>query len=85
MLQRHGKGDDGEHRHNDCPGLGTKPLKPLCVELNRAKDCRGGEDPTVVSARCPSSNGDDDIGPTDDERGLRYMEMCDAPGVLVRP
>ena len=71
--QRDGEGDDGEPSYNDCSRLGTKPLEPLCVELDRAENCRGGDDPTAVGARRPSPNGDDDDRPTDDERGLRYM------------
>jgi hypothetical protein len=71
--QRDGNGNNGEPGSDDCPRLGTKPLAPLCVELDRPEDCRGGDDPTAVGARRPSPNGYDDDRPSDDERGLRYM------------
>ena len=75
-LYRHnddGEGDDGETAYNDRPRLGTKPLDPLCIELDRAEDRRCGDDPTAVGARRPSPNSDEDDRPTDDELGLRYM------------
>jgi hypothetical protein len=71
--QRDGEADYGEPGYNDRPRFGTEPLEPLCVELDRAEDRRGGDDPTAVGARRPGSNGDDDDGPSDDERGLRYV------------
>jgi len=71
--QRDGEGDDGEPGYNDRPRLGTKPLEPLCIELDRAEDCRGGNDPTAVGACRPNPNGDDEDGPSDDEHDLRYM------------
>ena len=63
----------GETAYNDCPRLGTKLLEPLCVELDRAEDRRGSDNPTAVGARRPSPNGDNDDRPNDDECGLRYM------------
>ena len=71
--QRDGEGDDGETAYNDRPRLGTKPLDPLCIELDRAEDRRCGDDPTTVGARRPGPNSDEDDRPTDDELGLRYM------------
>jgi hypothetical protein len=63
--QRDGEADDGEPGYNDCPRLGTKPLEPLCVELDRAEDCRSGNHPTAVGARRPNPNGDDNNRPAD--------------------
>src|SRR6516162_7863805 len=83
--QRDGECNDGEPGYNDCPRLGTKPLEPLCVELDRAEDCRSGDHPTAVGARRPSPNGNDDDRPTDDERDLRYMQVGSAPSLPVRP
>ena len=71
--QRDGKGDDGEPGYNDCPRLGTKPLEPLCVEFDSTENCHGADDPPAVGARRPSPNSYDENGPSDDERGLRYM------------
>ena len=71
--QSDGESDDGETAYNDCPRLGTKSLEPLRIELDRAEDRRGGDDPTTVGARRPSPNSDEDNRPTDDERDLRYM------------
>ena len=71
--QRDGEGDDGEPGYNDCPRLGTKPFEPLCVELDRAEHCRGCDNPTAVGVCRPSPNADDDDGPSDNERDLRYM------------
>src|SRR5215469_9933578 len=51
--QRDGEGDDGETAYNDCPRLGTKPLEPLRIELDRAEDRRGGDDPTTIGASRP--------------------------------
>src|SRR6516164_1638743 len=64
--QSDGEGDDSEPGYNDCPRLGTKPLEPLCVELDRAENRCGGDDPTAVGTRRPSPNGDDDDHPTED-------------------
>ena len=52
--QRDGKGDDGEPGYNDRPRRGTKPLEPLCVELDRTEDCRIGDDLTAVGVGRPS-------------------------------
>ena len=71
--QRDGEGDDSETAYNDCPRLGTKPLEPLRIELDRAEGRRRGDDPTAVGVRRPRPNGDDDDGPADDERDLRHM------------
>ena len=48
--QRDGKGNDGEPGYDDCPMLGIKPFVPLCIELDRAENCRGGDDPTAIGA-----------------------------------
>jgi hypothetical protein len=82
--QRDGEGDDGDPRYNDCPRLSTKSLEPLCIELDRSEDCRCGDGPTAVVARRPSSNGDDDDGPLNDERDLRYMEVGGTPSLSIR-
>jgi hypothetical protein len=77
--QSDSEGDDGEPGYNDCPRLGTKPLEPLCVKLDRAEDCRGSDDPTAVGACRPGPNSDDDDRPTDMNAISGNMEVVGAP------
>jgi hypothetical protein len=55
--QRDGESNDGEPGYNDCPRLGTKSLEPLCIELDCAEHCRGGDHPRplVCAAQAPTA------------------------------
>ena len=80
--QSDGEDDNCEPRHNDCPRLGPKPLELLRVELDRAEDCCGGDDPTAIGAP-PKLQRRRHDRPADDERDLRYMEVGGAPSFPV--
>src|SRR5271155_672074 len=74
--QGHRDPDDSEPGNDDRPRLGTQPLKPLRVEIYRAKACRHRDDPAPVGACGPDSDSDHENGPGDGENPARHVRAA---------